>query len=224
MRLATVGVVVAGAAYLVAASQLDDAAQSIAAAALIVGVVATARAVGLSADDMGLAPTRMGDGLRWGLALSSGAVLIVAVVALVPGLQSLFEDDRYSGDAGTEVLYEVAIRVPLATALFEEVLFRGVLLGLLLQQLRVVAAVTVSSALFGAWHVVAATGFADANASVPDVMGADALVVVGTVLVTGAAGAFLAWLRLRSRSVVAPALLHAAVNSSALVAAWLVGR
>jgi membrane protease YdiL (CAAX protease family) len=224
MRLSTIGVVAGGALYIVAASQLDDAAQHLAAIALVVAVLAIARSAGLSADDMGLARARVRDGLRWGLALSAIAIGVVAVLAIVPAFRDLFEDDRYADATTGEVLYEVLVRIPLATALFEEVLFRGVLLGLLLRQTGTVAAVAISSTLFGVWHVVAATSFADANASVPDVLGADALVVVGTVAVTGVAGAFLAWLRLRSGSVIAPALLHAAVNSSALLAVWFVGR
>jgi len=48
--------------------------------------------------------------------------------------------------------------------------------------------------------------------------------VAGNVAVTGAAGAVFGWLRLRSGSVLAPLLAHAALNDSALVAARLAHR
>ena len=48
--------------------------------------------------------------------------------------------------------------------------------------------------------------------------------VASTVLATAAAGVAFAWLRLRSRSVVAPVLAHAALNSLAFVATHWVDR
>ena len=43
--------------------------------------------------------------------------------------------------------------------------------------------------------------------------------MAGNVAVTGMAGTVFAWLRLRSGSVAAPLLAHAALNSAALLAA-----
>ena len=48
--------------------------------------------------------------------------------------------------------------------------------------------------------------------------------VVGAVVVTFLAGLGFAWLRLRSRSLVAPVLAHVATNGLALVAAWAVAH
>jgi uncharacterized protein len=48
--------------------------------------------------------------------------------------------------------------------------------------------------------------------------------VAGNVAVTSAAGAAFAWLRLRSGSVFAPLLAHAALNDSALVAGRVAHR
>ena len=49
-------------------------------------------------------------------------------------------------------------------------------------------------------------------------------VIVGVVVAMTAAGLVLAWLRLRSRSLLAPFLAHWGVNATALVVAWLVAR
>jgi membrane protease YdiL (CAAX protease family) len=48
--------------------------------------------------------------------------------------------------------------------------------------------------------------------------------VAGVVAITGVAGAALAALRLRSRSVLAPILAHVAINSSAFVATRILAR
>jgi uncharacterized protein len=48
--------------------------------------------------------------------------------------------------------------------------------------------------------------------------------VLASVLVTTVAGVGFSWLRFRSKSVVAPILVHAALNGSAFVAARLVAR
>jgi membrane protease YdiL (CAAX protease family) len=216
------GVVAAGGAYLVVASQIDGPLQVAASVALVAGAMCVARFAGLSAEDVGLGRDRVVAGVRWGAVVGAAAALAIAAAALVPGLRSFFEDDRYMGATGAEVLFETLVRIPLGTALFEELLFRGVVLGLLLRQVRPTVAVGVSSVLFGLWHVAAALGFADANAAVPDGGAGSAATVLVTVAVTGGAGAVLAWLRIRSGSVLAPAIVHAAVNSSAVLAVFFV--
>ena len=82
--------------------------------------------------------------------------------------------------------------------------------------------VTASAALFGLWHVLPALGFADSNAAVADGT-VELFIVPVTVVVTAIAGAFFAWTKIRSSSLIAPTLVHASMNSSAVVAAWLVG-
>ena len=46
------------------------------------------------------------------------------------------------------------VRIPLGTAVAEETIFRGAVLGLLTQRHPRARAVAVSSALFGCWHVL----------------------------------------------------------------------
>ena len=217
----TVGVVLAGIAFLLVAWHVDGATQAAAAVALAVVSLWLARRAGLSADELGLARDRLGDGLRWGLVLAVGAMALIAVLAIVPGARAAFEDDRYAGQSGGQVLFEVLVRIPVTTALVEELVFRAALLGLLLRQLAPGRAVAVSAVLFGLWHVASASSFADANSASP-AGGATWTVVPATVVATGVAGAFLAWLRIRTGSVAAPVLVHAAVNAAFVLAVWLV--
>src|SRR4029450_13456394 len=98
----------------------------------------------------------------------------------------------------------------------EELAFRGVLLALLGRRHGVGVATVASSALFGLWHVAASLGGGAANATIAGAGGADApgttLRVMVTVLFTSLAGVVLCWLRLRSGSLLAPALAHWTVN------------
>jgi membrane protease YdiL (CAAX protease family) len=49
---------------------------------------------------------------------------------------------------------ELFIRIPIGTALSEELIFRGSLMGVLLQYYSHTAALIVSSVIFGFWHVM----------------------------------------------------------------------
>jgi hypothetical protein len=93
-------------------------------------------------------------GLRMGLGAAAVAGGGVALGGAPPA-RRLFFGDRQVSDVGRgEAAYHVAVRIPLATALAEEVLFRGVLLAMLRQRRPPVAAVLWTSMLFGAWHVL----------------------------------------------------------------------
>jgi membrane protease YdiL (CAAX protease family) len=50
------------------------------------------------------------------------------------------------------------------------------------------------------------------------------LLVTGTVVATFIAGLVFSWLRLRSRSLIAPILAHIATNGLALLIAWFVAH
>ena len=109
-----------------------------------------------------------------------------------------------------------AVRIPIGTAVFEELLFRSVLFGLMARLRTVRFAVIGSSIVFGLWHVVPAWE------SAADGAGATAGAVVGTVAITTVAGVIFALLRVRSGSVVASMMAHASVNSFAYIGALVV--
>lgn len=192
---------------------------------LAVGVllVAVARQRGLTWDALGLAPDRLGEGLRWGL----GAVVVVAVavaagVALadrLPGVATLLSDQRAVMDQGS-LAFHTLWRIPVGTALVEEVAFRGVLLALLAVAVGPVAAVVWSSAVFGLWHISSTIVTLRAN-SVEVVSVAGLGAIGGAVVVTAVAGVLFCLLRLGSGSLVAPVLAHWATNAFGLLAAHM---
>jgi membrane protease YdiL (CAAX protease family) len=179
------------------------------------------------AADLGLGRDRLGAGLRLGLAAAAPVAAAVAAAAAAPPTRRWFVDERGTTGGAGYALYHVAVRIPLGTAVTEEVLFRGTLLGLLLQRRSRARAAAVSSALFGCWHVLPTLDTLRLNAAgaaVRDDPARTAAAVAAAVAVTGAAGLGFSWLRFRSGSVVTPMVVHAALNGSAFAAARLVAR
>src|SRR4029079_17876781 len=126
-----------------------------------------------------------------------------------------FADNRVVDVADGDAAYELLVRIPVVTAATEELLFRSVLLAVAAESLGVRRAVVWTSLVFGVWHVVPALHSHRHNSAAADAVdgvGGRAALVVGTVAATAVAGLGLSALRLRTKSVVAPIIVHAAVN------------
>jgi membrane protease YdiL (CAAX protease family) len=188
--------------------------QVLVAATSLAGLLAASARAGLTLDDLGLSRDRVRAGLRWGAVPTAVVVAGAALVVAVPALRG-----RVAAADGTwaGVALDVLVVIPLLTVVPEELAFRGVGWGLF-RRLRGSRAATVwSSLLFGVWHVFGALATNPANATARGALGdhpaATVGLVVGTVLVTGAAGVVLAELRSRSGSLVAPVVLHWGLNA-----------
>ena len=185
-------------------------------------LVLVARGAELSWTDLGLGRDDLRAGAVYG-AVAAGAMAVVYLVAIaLPFTHGAFRDTRYQvGPAAALLLAFVTI--PLTTILFEEVAFRGVLWGLLAEDRSEVLATSVSSALFGLWHVLPALKVAQTNTAVASAHGTERrrawTTVLGTVLFTAVAGVLFAELRRRSGSLVAPMALHWATNGLGVLAA-----
>ena len=189
--------------------------------------VAAARQSRVPLADLGMGRDQAGRGLRVGLAASVPVVAVVTAGAALPATRRWFLDERATAGGTGQALYHTLVRIPFGTAVAEEAIFRGALLGLLLQRGSRARAVAVSSVLFGCWHVLPTLDTLTLNpvgAVVGDDPGRTGGAVLAAVAATAAAGLGLSWLRLRGDSVLAPMVAHAAVNSSAFVAARLVAR
>jgi membrane protease YdiL (CAAX protease family) len=185
------------------------------------GLIAFAGRTGSSPADLGIRAEDLGSGLRTGAWAAAAAMGGVAALAALPATRGFFRDRRVRSVGRGEAVYHLALRIPLATALAEELLFRGALLALLRQRRPPAAAVLWTSLLFGAWHVLPTLDHYQGNpasAMVADAGHRRRLAVLATTASTTGAGVVFAWLRLRSRSVLAPALAHAALNMSAYLA------
>lgn len=167
-----------------------------------------ARWRGFGAADLGLASGDLGSGLRYGLVALAVVGGVIALGAALPATRGFFEDDG-AAVGGSGLALRALVVIPIGTVLFEEVAFRGVMLGAALGPFDRPAAVAVCAVLFGLWHL-------------PPLAGEPVATLAGTFAATAAAGVAFAWLRLASASLVAPMLAHLATNSLAFVAAWVV--
>jgi uncharacterized protein len=190
------------------------------------GLAALARRAGCSDDDLGIRPADAAAGLRLGLAAAAVATGGVVLGASLPATRPFFHDRRVAAVGRGEVAYHLAVRIPIATALAEELAFRGALLALLQRRRSRAAAVGWTSLLFGAAHALPTLDHYDGNPAsglVTDPRRGRRIAVLATMTSTAGAGWVFACLRLRSRSLVAPVLAHAATNVSAYLAGrWVV--
>ena len=191
----------------------------------LLAVLVAVRVGGCDARDLGLDREDLGQGLRLGAAAAAVLAVVLIVGAALPATRELFTDRRVDQHSATLLLYHTLVRIPLGTVVLEETLFRGVLLGLALRRWSPPVAVAFSSVLFGLWHLLPARGLSGFNPVVATAAQGSlrhVLAIVLAVAATALAGAVFCWLRLRTGSLAAPAVVHLAGNSLAYLLAWTV--
>jgi uncharacterized protein len=192
-----------------------------------VALLGIARMAGVSWTELGLDRRQLGSGVRTGVLASGCAAAAIFAGAALPATRGLFLDDRAAQAADRGDLAAGLARITLAAVPPEELTYRSALYGLLLGNGTRVGAVTWPSVLFGVSHVLPTLSTMGKTAIGHHLVHRplrQAAFVAGNVAVTSAAGAVFAWLRLRSGSVFAPLLAHAALNDSALVAGRVAHR
>jgi membrane protease YdiL (CAAX protease family) len=176
---------------------------------------------GLNFEQMGLAFNKILPGIFIALTAVGAIVLGTSIIATIPFLRRFFLSDDLAHASGKLITYEATVRVPFGTALIEEVLFRGVLLGLLLQHNSTIIAIIISSIIFGLWHILPTISMLEENKILAkaskDLASRKYGSVIGVVLITTSAGFIFAWLRIISNSIIAPWLVHWSINSSGML-------
>ena len=168
-------------------------------------VLGTALAV-ITRAPLGLRPPALWSGLRLGLALATPVTLGVAAATALPPVRVAMAE-RELPDAAARWLL---LRIPLGTVWAEEAAYRAALGTVATEAFGPTGGRLLQSAAFGLSHI------ADARATGEP--------VIGTVVVTGAAGWLFARLFERSGSLAAPILAHLAINEAGAVAALAVQR
>jgi membrane protease YdiL (CAAX protease family) len=200
--------------------------------AATLALLAVARLRGCRRDELGLSPARARAGLVAGAALGATAAAALAAAAALPATRPLLRDARARGRSARAVAEHALVRVPLGTAVWEEVAFRAVLPALLERagtgtgrdRASSRGTVTAAGALaFGLWHVRPTADAVRLNAPAAG-RGRTTAAVVGGVAVTAGAHVVLEGLRRRTGSLLAPLVLHAAVNAASTVAAAVADR
>ena len=175
--------------------------------ALALVTLAVAGRLGVGWGEVGL---RAG---RWRVVL--GGVVAASALGAVGGALVLAapvvtgEEVRYAGTdvAGDDLARQVLLYFPVATALPEELIFRGALHGLWARATSTARAVVVTSAAFACWHF-AVLGDAIAQSGVAEHPALFALAYLGCLAALFVAGVVFAWLRVASGGVAAPVLAH----------------
>ena len=173
---------------------------------------------------LGLTKEEAKSGLAWGGAIALVIIVGMTVAAFLPFTSQAYEDTRASV-SGWVVAYRAFIAIPFGTVLFEEVSFRGVLPAMVDHHRSHRFAVITSAGLFGLWHVLPSLTLSESNDAISEELPGWIGQVVGIgggVIFTAVVGLVFMWLRDKSGSVLAPALVHIATNSTGFVLAWLI--
>jgi membrane protease YdiL (CAAX protease family) len=188
--------------------------------------VAIARNAGATAADLGFCKDRIPRGLAVG-GIVMGVIGLGIVIGIgIPATREFFYDDRVIERSTTVILFDALIRIPIATAFYEEALFRGVLFGMLVRRWAPLWAALASNLLFGLWHILPTINTLETNPAGGMLEGIPGITIaaIGGVAGTALAGFGFLWLRLRANSTIAPWMAHIATNSFALIAALFVVR
>ena len=195
----------------------------VSASVLIAALVLISWSAGATRADLGLDTQDLGAGLRYGLGAFGLVLLVLVVAAVLPATNDFLHDSRAEMGGG-QLLYELAVSIVLLTVIPEEFAFRGVLLGSAVRLWGARRASVITSGLFGLWHIAPTLHTMSDNPATSGAsatLGGQVLVLLGFVAATFVAGLVFCWLRLRSRSLIAPVLAHIATNGVALSVAWL---
>jgi membrane protease YdiL (CAAX protease family) len=164
---------------------------------------------------LGLRQPALGRGLRLGLAVAGAVATGVTATTAAPAVRR----GMAARDLPDPAVW-LLLRIPIGTVWSEEAAFRAALGSLADAAFGPSWGRVVQSAAFGLSHVA---GAARPATSDPDAR-RPGEPVLGTVLVTGAAGWAFGWLYARSGSLAAPMLAHLAINEAGAVAALAVQR
>jgi hypothetical protein len=194
-----------------------DAALNLASA---IGLTTFALRTGCTLAELGLDRTDLKKGVKTGSVAAACCSAGIGIAAALPSTRKFFLDARLRGMSRSETLYHASLRIPVATALSEEIMFRSALHALFARKHSLQTTLTWTSLLFGLWHILPTLVTFEGNpaSNIGQNPGrARLLAVFGITGSTAGAGLYFSYLRLRSGSLAAAVLPHAAINIVALV-------
>jgi membrane protease YdiL (CAAX protease family) len=179
-------------------------------------------------DDVGFAADALPTAARFGLMLGVPIGTALMLGASSSRLARLYAEEEMAATGPVEALYQFGIRIPIATAAAEEIMFRGGLEALLRRRRSPGRAALVASVLFGAWHVLPTLDRMEAgrplaamhDGSVLRKVVSVAVVVAGTFV----AGLAFSLLRRQTGSILTPIIVHASFNGGGYIGSWLRSR
>ena len=116
----------------------------------ILGVaLAIARHAGVTVPALGYCKDRIRRGLVVGGIVMGVIGVGVLIGVAIPATREFFYDDRVIERSTWVILFDALIRIPIATAFYEETLFRGVLFGMFVRRWAPLWAALTTNLLFG---------------------------------------------------------------------------
>jgi membrane protease YdiL (CAAX protease family) len=186
--------------------------------ALASSVIYLGRRLGLTHDDIGISRDAWTRGFALGLVLASLVLMLIigAAIEREDVAQRLSKAEDVPSRLSV-LLYEVLVRIPFETAAVEETLFRGVIFALWKKTRGTIGAVLGSSIAYSLWHI----GPSLSDRESPFALEGLVSDLGGPLLLTLVLGFIYAGLRLATKGVVGPALVHWAQNGGLKVAGYI---
>lgn len=176
---------------------------------------------GLSLNAMGFNWSSLPKSMLVGFCIGLPLVTTIYAVSRHPKFMPHFLETARHNRKKSSVLYDLGFRVPFGTAFSEEVLFRGVLLGMLLPHYGFVGGTLIASLAFGLWHIAPTIANISASRAAREILGTPPprhfSSVAGAVFTTTLAGMGFSALRIYTGNLFAPWLIHSLINGASLL-------
>lgn len=169
-------------------------------------------------SELGLGKSQLRKSVLPALLISVSIAVAFFLIFMVDS--EIFQDERFNKSFAETIIYALII-IPLATAIFEELLFRGLLLSWLQKSLSFRKSQVFSSTLFGLWHVIPSIGVQTTLIS-EDLKAFEQIIIISAiVLATFFAGMILCELKNRFNSLYIPIAAHWTINGLGIIFAYL---
>jgi membrane protease YdiL (CAAX protease family) len=178
----------------------------------------------LTPSDIGWTRLNIGKSLLYGLGISALVVLpFIILLWVLPSMGYNVRTPRLETVARDIFWWRIFIRIPLGTAFFEEMLFRGIFYGYLMKKMSQARTILLTSLFFGFWHIMPAFRVAGRDLQITAPI---AFIAVWFLLILGSivGGLLFAWIRHRTRNIAGCVLAHASINVLSLLGAFVVWR
>lgn len=175
------------------------------------------RYLNLTNVDLGWRKDNLARSLLLGLGLTVIIILLfLFLLWLLPIIGLNIGPPRLPISSRLDLLWRIIICIPLGTALFEEVLFRGIFYGYLIRNVSTKKTVLVTSLFFALWHITAAFETVSYNFQIGAVLFGIGLWLI-FLISSFIAGLLFGWIRYKGRNIAGCILAHALINSISLV-------
>lgn len=175
----------------------------------------------LTNTDIGWLKQNLLRSILWGI--GSALVIVIPFLFLLwirPLLGLNIQPPQLPVDSNTALLWRIFLRIPLGTAFFEEILFRGILYGYLIKKFSANRTILLTSLVFLIWHITPAYKTISLNFHIGEILFGIGLWFI-FLISSFIAGLLFGWIRYRSKNIAGSILSHALINSLALTAMFL---